>query len=918
MADLTSNLIVRLIDKVSGPASAAGRAIRGMRQSVAGAGGAIAAAQANVRTALDANTQRMDAMRGRMFDAAAGAYVLTRALAAPISAAMDFESAMSDVRKVVDFDTPAAFKQFQADVIAMSKRIPMAAKDLSAIVASAGQAGIPRDELLRFTEIAAKVGVAFDISADQAGDSLAKMMTGLGLTITEVSALTDAMNHLSNSQASSASDILDVVQRVGATAKQYGFTAEQVSAFASAMLSAGAESNVAATSFRNMGKALTRGASATKGQHEAFAQLGLEAEDVARRMQRDAVGTTLDVIERLGKLPAEMQAAVSSDLFGDEARALGPLLTNLDLLRASLGLVADQTKYLGSAQKEYEVRAKTTANNLQLFKNNVEALGIAVGNALLPGLNQTLAALALILNAIERLATDFPDVTAGAISLATGLVGLRIAALGAGYAALLLRGGMLTAILPALGLAKGMTRVAASLTRVVPRVGRFSKAMKAVPEATAATAAGMSLVDQSMTKAVKSSQKASDAMVLGMSATRVAQAQASRSMIAGMSAVTAASVVPQRGLAGAFRGIGTAAAAAIAAPVAAALQGLPAIARVAAKGIKLALLSTGIGAALLAIGAAAEFLRENWEGITVAVEAFSGEFNRSMQAAFPDGEPGFVQFICDFVQAFDTLTGKIDPDNGKWAQWGIAAAKNATEWATAINTLASAFNGLGTAIGDFYRLYQDFTALLPEHLTIFGLAQETFLSLGRSASNVAGYFSGVTDAARAATAEFFTVGSQWVQSLWDGMVAKIGELVAWAASIPSMIIAAIGSIDLSNIIKWPSPPAWLGGAIGAGKAAPSVSGASELPEARAKGGPVTGGRPYIVGEKRPELFVPSSSGTIRPKVPGGGFTYAPQVNLTVHESAGDVRTAFAEFNRRLREDAEAAFRAHFGDDMETA
>ena len=37
-------------------------------------------------------------------------------------------------------------------------------------------------------------------------------------------------------------------------------------------------------------------------------------------------------------------------------------------------------------------------------------------------------------------------------------------------------------------------------------------------------------------------------------------------------------------------------------------------------------------------------------------------------------------------------------------------------------------------------------------------------------------------------------------------------------------------------------------------------------EHRQHGGPVLAGRPYIVGERRPELFVPSQSGTIVPRV----------------------------------------------------
>ena len=38
-------------------------------------------------------------------------------------------------------------------------------------------------------------------------------------------------------------------------------------------------------------------------------------------------------------------------------------------------------------------------------------------------------------------------------------------------------------------------------------------------------------------------------------------------------------------------------------------------------------------------------------------------------------------------------------------------------------------------------------------------------------------------------------------------------------------------------------------------------------EVRQHGGPAIAGRPIIVGEKRPELFVPNVSGTILPSVP---------------------------------------------------
>ena len=46
------------------------------------------------------------------------------------------------------------------------------------------------------------------------------------------------------------------------------------------------------------------------------------------------------------------------------------------------------------------------------------------------------------------------------------------------------------------------------------------------------------------------------------------------------------------------------------------------------------------------------------------------------------------------------------------------------------------------------------------------------------------------------------------QSLWDGAVETFDKFIEWVKNIPQRIVAAIGSIDLSNIINWPEPPRW--------------------------------------------------------------------------------------------------------------
>jgi hypothetical protein len=55
--------------------------------------------------------------------------------------------------------------------------------------------------------------------------------------------------------------------------------------------------------------------------------------------------------------------------------------------------------------------------------------------------------------------------------------------------------------------------------------------------------------------------------------------------------------------------------------------------------------------------------------------------------------------------------------------------------------------------------------------------------------------------------------------------------------------------------------------------------------ARAAGGPVTSGQPYMVGERGPELFVPSTSGGI---VPNGRAGVVQNITIHVNGTAADV------------------------------
>jgi TP901 family phage tail tape measure protein len=392
-------------------------------------------------SAMSQNEATRANAKGQMLDAAA----LAVTLAAPIRSAIQFESSMADVNKVVD-QTKQQSKEMSSEIVNMSRRIPMAASALAQIVASGGQAGLARDELLAFAESAAKMGVAFDITAEQSGDMMAVWRTAFGLGQDGVVALADQINYLSNTSAASAPNISDVVTRVGGLGKIAGLNSGQVAALAGALVAVGAPSEVAATGLQNMMLALTAGESATNAQKDAFEALGFQAEEMAAMMQKDAQGAILSVLNAVKKLDAEKQPAVLTEIFGKESiKSIGQLLNKTDLLAENFEKVGNASKYSGSMQKEFASRSATTANNMQLLGNRVTALGISLGNILLPGLNAVIGPIGAMVDLVADLANKYPTVTTAIVAVTAALIAMKVAVVAGTYAYTFLRGAWLSA-----------------------------------------------------------------------------------------------------------------------------------------------------------------------------------------------------------------------------------------------------------------------------------------------------------------------------------------------------------------------------------------------------------------------------------------------------------------------------------------
>jgi hypothetical protein len=74
---------------------------------------------------------------------------------------------------------------------------------------------------------------------------------------------------------------------------------------------------------------------------------------------------------------------------------------------------------------------------------------------------------------------------------------------------------------------------------------------------------------------------------------------------------------------------------------------------------------------------------------------------------------------------------------------------------------------------------------------------------------------------------------------------------------------------------------------------------------RATGGPVVAGRGYVVGERGPELFVPTASGRVETAVPAAG---GRDVRVTIHvqAGAGEAPAAMERSSRQIARAVRAA------------
>lgn len=406
-----------------------------------------------VQTAMAANRSQAGALQAQRADLQGrllGTAAVGATAAIPVKLAVSAEDVFADLRKVMDAPEEV-MQQLFADAQAMSSRTGKSFEDIVTIMTAAAQAGLgkTREEMLGVAEQATKMSIAWGVSAEQAGKSLATWQAAMGLTAEQSRHTADVINALSNEMNAEAGEIDQIFTRMGPLMKASGFSTQNIAALATAFKAAGAEVEVSGTAMKNFVNVLAAGESGlTDARKGIYKYLQIDPNELQKQLQTDAMGAVMRVLQALQRVRPEERNSIVGQLFGQESlAAIAPLMSEYKTLLKAVSIA--NSDVAGSVDQEYANRMKTTATSLAKITQSARNLGVTVGTALLPVVGAVAEKGASVLNVVRDLARRFPRLTGVVMGAGAGIATLAVGGVALGLVLNVLRtaangfGGML-------------------------------------------------------------------------------------------------------------------------------------------------------------------------------------------------------------------------------------------------------------------------------------------------------------------------------------------------------------------------------------------------------------------------------------------------------------------------------------------
>jgi TP901 family phage tail tape measure protein len=327
--------------------------------------------------------------------------------------AIGFESALVDLRRAANVTREEARemgKEFQD----LAEELGMSAAGITQLATAAAKTGVAKRDLLEFSRIAAMAAMNFDMLPEEAGNALAKLKNILGLGVKDMEAFVATLNELADNAATSERDIIEALKLGGGSAIQFGLTAKQSAALATAFLSLGATSEQAGTAMRTLLGKLRLASSGTGEAGKALQRVVGDARKFAQVIAGDASGALQQFMQRLQEMPSAERFEILRGIFqeGLDTENIAKLAGGVDLLNEAMGRAAKSDEELIEGLRDLtNMKLESTEAELNKMGAAWRNAGAALGELFLPMIRAAAIALVAVADAIRTLINVAPNLT---------------------------------------------------------------------------------------------------------------------------------------------------------------------------------------------------------------------------------------------------------------------------------------------------------------------------------------------------------------------------------------------------------------------------------------------------------------------------------------------------------------------------
>lgn len=399
-------------------------------------------------------SQSMGTLTRIMTPLAVGAAVVAGVLALPITAAANFEQAMSAVQAVSSASADE-MKSLERNALDMGAATSFSALQAASAQENLAKAGLTVNQIIAAMPGTLSMAAAGGIELAYAAEVATDTMKTFHMEASQVGYIGDVMAKTANTASTEISLLAQTFKNSATTAAAANVSLAELSAMAGKLSDMGIKGGEAGTQLNTM---LLRMQAPTDEAAKSLQSLGISIADTAGNM-RPVFDILEDLETKLAGMGGVKRAAILKQIFGDDAiKAVNALLATGSAALRTYAAGLDPTGAGGSSAQVAAARLNNFRGALEELSGSWETLNIVVGKIFLPLLTKVAQGVTTVINWITRLA----DTTAGRTIIAV------TAALAAGVL-------VLTAFAAASwGVAAALPFVTASLAPVAGAIAAIS------------------------------------------------------------------------------------------------------------------------------------------------------------------------------------------------------------------------------------------------------------------------------------------------------------------------------------------------------------------------------------------------------------------------------------------------------------